>query len=105
MTMQGQRHTAKTKRHLSNVHKGRKRTEESKLRQSAEMKLTTDEKLTRDRDMLDALGETKSWEYAVHMGISEQTAKNRLRRLFERGMADRHRERGQVGWTYTAVKP
>jgi DNA-directed RNA polymerase specialized sigma24 family protein len=104
MTMQGQRHTKKTKRRLSEAHRGRKRTEESKRRQSAEMKLTTGEKLTRDLEMLAALGQTKSWEYAEHMGISEQTAKNRLRRLFERGMADRHRKRGEVGWTYQAVK-
>jgi hypothetical protein len=55
-----------------------------------------------DLDMLRALGQTKSWEFAEHMGYSEQIGKNRLRALYEAGLADRHRERGQIGWTYEA---
>jgi DeoR/GlpR family transcriptional regulator of sugar metabolism len=43
-----------------------------------------------------------TWEYAERAGVSEQTAKNRLRVLYEKGMATRHRERGAIGWTYEA---
>ena len=66
-----------------------------------ERRILPEEKVARDLALLAALGQAKTWEYAEHMGCSEQTAKNRLRRLYEAGLADRHRERGQHGWTYT----
>jgi hypothetical protein len=55
-----------------------------------------------DLDMLRALGKAQTWEFAQHMGYSEQVGKNRLRALHEAGLASRHRERGQIGWTYEA---
>jgi predicted transcriptional regulator len=67
-----------------------------------ERRIPPAEKEARDLDLLRALGKCKTWEYAEHMGVKEATAKNRLRRLYEAGLADRHRERGQIGWTYTA---
>jgi hypothetical protein len=74
-------------------------------KQSAEMRIPKAERLARDREMLDALGQTKTWEYAGYAGVSEKVAKDRLRRLFELGMADREKRRGEIGWTYKAVKP
>ena len=67
-----------------------------------ERRIPPAEKVARDLEMLVALGQCKTWEYAEHMGVGEATAKNRLRALYEAGLADRHRERGQHGWTYTA---
>lgn len=81
---------------------GFKQTDEAKRRISAEKRLPMEQRVERDLELLAALGRTWSWEFAEHMGCSEQTAKNRLRRLFERGLADRHKERGRIGWTYTA---
>jgi len=68
-----------------------------------ERRIPPDEKEARDLEMLRALGQTKTWEYAEHMGIEVQTAKNRLRRLYEAGHAHRYKERGQIGWTYTTT--
>jgi predicted transcriptional regulator len=67
-----------------------------------ERRIPPREKVERDLGMLRALGQTKSWEFAEHMGCSEQTAKNRLRALYEAGLADRHRKRHEIGWTYEA---
>jgi|HubBroStandDraft_6_1064221.scaffolds.fasta_scaffold05284_3 hypothetical protein len=81
---------------------GYRQTDEAKRRMSAEKRLPMEARIARDLEMLDALGRTWSWEFAEYAGVSEQTAKNRLRRLFEWGMADRHKERGRIGWTYKA---
>lgn len=102
MSMQGKRHSEETKQRLREAHKGRKRSEDSIRRQSAEMKLTLDEKLARDREALRLMGAVRTWQYAERTGCSEKTAKERLRRLFERGLAERIKERGQIGWTYEA---
>lgn len=102
MSMQGKRHSEETKQRLSEAHKGRKRSDDAKRRQTAELKLTMDERIARDRELLAALGQTKTWEYAEIAGVSEKVAKERLRRLFERGLAERVKERGQIGWTYEA---
>jgi predicted transcriptional regulator len=67
-----------------------------------ERRIPPAEKEARDLALLVKLGQVKTWEYAQHMKIGEATAKNRLRRLHEAGLADRHRERGQIGWTYEA---
>ena len=47
-----------------------------------ERRILPEEKVARDLALLAALGQAKTWEYAEHMGCSEQTAKNRLRRLY-----------------------
>ena len=57
--------------------------------------------IVRDRELLEALGRTTSYEFASFEGCSRQAAKNRLRRLYERGFAVRYLERG--AWTYIAV--
>jgi hypothetical protein len=67
-----------------------------------ERRIPPAEKEARDLEMLRDLGQAKTWEYAERAGCSEQTAKNRLRRLFEAGHTHRYKERGQIGWTYTA---
>jgi len=67
-----------------------------------ERRIPPADKAARDRKALAALGQAKSWEYAQRVGCSEQTAKNRLRRLYEAGLATRRRDRGEVGWTYEA---
>jgi hypothetical protein len=54
--------------------------------------------IVRDRELLEALGKTTSYEFASFEGCSRQSAKNRLRRLYERGLAVRYLERG--AWTY-----
>lgn len=71
------------------------------------MRISKADRIARDLELLAALGRTQTWEFAEHMGCSEQTAKNRLRRLYEAGLADRHKERGRnrlgtMGWTYRA---
>ncbi len=55
-----------------------------------------------DCEALRLMGAVMTWEYADRVGCSEQIAKNRLRVLYEKGMATRKRERGQIGWTYKA---
>ena len=67
-----------------------------------ERRIPPADKAARDHKALAALGQAKSWEYAQSVGCSEQTAKNRLRRLYEAGLATRRRDRGEVGWTYEA---
>lgn len=68
----------------------------------AERRIPPAEKVARDLELLNALGETKTWEYAEHMGCSEKVAKERLRKLYEAGLADREKRRGEIGWTYKA---
>jgi len=61
------------------------------------------EGVERDVEMLNVLGQTKTWEFAEHMGISEQVAKKRLRRLYDEGLAERFRQRGDVALTYVRI--
>ncbi len=88
------------------MRKGERVSEAHKRAISAGMKERwaplNEQRRAQDLDMLRALGQTKSWEFAEHMGYSEQIGKNRLRALYEAGLADRCRERGQIGWTYEA---
>jgi predicted transcriptional regulator len=82
---------------------GVRHTDEAKRRMSAEKRLPMADRIARDLELLRALGgRTWTWEFAEHMGCSEATASWRLRRLFDRGLADRRHERGQRGWTYEA---
>ena len=81
---------------------GYKMRADIKKRIATEQAMPLADRIARDLEMVAALGKAQSWEFAEHMGITEQTAKNRLRRLFERGLVTRHRERGQIAWTYEA---
>jgi hypothetical protein len=81
--------------HISDAHR-------QAVKEAQERRWGSADRTEQDVAMLDALGQTQTWEFAGHMGYSEATAKNRLRRLFERGLADRHKERGSVAWTYTS---
>jgi len=83
--------------------KGETTPDNVRAKQSAELGLTLDERIARDDEMLRALGQTKVWEFSEHMQVSEATAKNRLRRLYEAGLADRYRQQGAVAWTYTTT--
>jgi predicted transcriptional regulator len=75
-------------------------------KQSIETALPMAEKIERDAELLRALGQTKTFEFAEISGVAEATAKNRLRRLHEHGLATRFRERGSVAWTYvTVIRP
>lgn len=81
---------------------GYTQTEAARKRIAVEQATPMSARIARDMELLAALGQTQTWEFAEHMGVSEQTAKNRLRRLFELGHAARHKERGRIGWTYEA---
>jgi predicted transcriptional regulator len=59
-------------------------------------------RIAEDLEALRLMGAVMTWQYAERVGCAEQTAKNRLRKLHEAGLADRHRERAQIGWTYEA---
>jgi hypothetical protein len=85
---------------------GRTFTEAERRRHSEEARIPLADRVARDDELLRALGQTKTWEYAEVAGVSEKVAKERLRRLFEQGRAERFKERGQIGWTYvTVVRP
>lgn len=85
---------------------GRIFSEAERRKQSAEMRIPKADRLARDAELLRALGQTKTWEYAEFAGVSEKVAKERLRRLFEHGDAQRFKERGSIGWTYvTVIRP
>lgn len=96
----GWHHSEETKERLRET--GLRRTAETRRQQGTEKRLPMAEKLARDRELLDALGQTRFWEFAQHMGVSEKVARSRLERLHRNGIADRHRERGSATWVYTA---
>jgi hypothetical protein len=84
------------------MRKGSKVSDEVRRRMSEGKRGTKAERIERDLELLAALGQTKTWEYAEIAGVSGQVGKDRLYRLYGLGLADRHKERGQHGWTYVA---
>ena len=59
-------------------------------------------KLARDGAILSKLGRCTAWQFAEAADTSEATARARLRRLYEHGLAQRAQEPHTVGWVYTA---
>jgi hypothetical protein len=82
---------------------GRTFSEAERRKHSAELRIPLADRVARDAELLRALGQTKTWEYAKFAGVSEKVAKERLRRLYEHGEAQRFKERGSIGWTYTTT--
>jgi predicted ArsR family transcriptional regulator len=88
--MKGRKHSTATRRRMSSTQSSRQTTPA----------------VERDYELLKRMGSATSWEFAAALGTGNQPGKNRLRRLYEHGLADRERiKTGTTGrplWTYTA---
>jgi hypothetical protein len=60
-------------------------------------------KLARDGAILSKLGRCTPWQFAEAADVSEATARTRLRRLYEHGLAHRETQPHTVGWFYAVV--
>jgi len=82
------------------MRKGEAHSALARQRISEGKKLTPDERLQKDRDLLRLMGPVHSWEFAERVNCSEKSAVYRLRYLYDAGYATRTTDRRSRGYTY-----